>query len=84
MGRIREEIKDLFPIPDFWQYVGVVFSSSNESFQKFEEMKQEKLEKFMPGMEEVIKEIIDFNSKLGIKMDMPNKNQNQEIMVPMK
>ena len=38
----------LFPIPEFWQHVGIVFSFSYEGLQNFEKMKEAKITKFMP------------------------------------
>ena len=63
----------LFPIPDFWQHVAIVFSFSHEGMKNFEKMKESRLKKFMPDLTKTIEEIIKDN---GDKMEMPGHIQS--------
>ena len=49
----------MFPIPDFWQHVGIVFSRTYEFFPNFEQLKEQKFKDFMPDFEKRINKIID-------------------------
>ena len=49
----------MFPIPDFWQHVGIVFSFSYELLPNFEQLKEQKLKDFMPKLYQIIYKIID-------------------------
>ena len=62
----------LFPIPDFWQHVGIVFSFAYEDMKQFEQMKEAKLKKFMPDLTKTIEKIKIDN---GNKMEMPGNIQ---------
>ena len=62
----------LFPIPDFWQHVGIVFSFAYEDMKQFEQMKEAKLKKFMPDLTKTIEKIIIDN---GNKIKMPGNIQ---------
>lgn len=63
----------LFPIPEFWQHVGIVFSFSYEGLENFEKMKDAKITKFMPDFIKNVEKIIEEGNKIGKQIEMPGE-----------
>ena len=63
----------LFPIPEFWQHVGIVFSFSYEGLKNFEKMKDAKMTKFMPDFMKNVEKIIEEGNKSGKQIEMPGE-----------
>jgi len=63
----------LFPIPEFWQHVGIVFSFSYEGLGNFEKMKDSKITKFMPDFIKNVEKIIEEGNKSGKQIEMPGE-----------